>query len=127
MSLKSLVKEHWQPDEVEEDETFDKYHQAQQSNYKVENKTPKKQISKEEKNMIKQALPSGLADSHSQLRTAIAMVIASIAQWDWPNEWPNLIQDLSKCLQSQNQELLQVDKFKFLEKANQIFKISACL
>lgn len=36
------------------------------------------------------------------LRDFQAMAIASIAHWDWPDEWPNLIQELVQCLKNPN-------------------------
>lgn len=32
----------------------------------------------------------GLGDSTGKIRTAVGMAIATIAQWDWPEQWPEL-------------------------------------
>lgn len=34
------------------------------------------------------------------------MAIASIAHWDWPDEWPNLIEILINYLHSDNKQLV---------------------
>lgn len=34
----------------------------------------------------------------SQVRTAVAYVISSIAHWDWPEKWPALFNVLITCL-----------------------------
>lgn len=40
---------------------------------------------------IKELLPAALEDPHGKIRTAVGMAIASIANWDWPEEWPGLM------------------------------------
>ena len=48
----------------------------------------------EEKAAVRAALPSGLTDPAPRIRTAVSMAIASVAQWDWPDEWPDLMRHL---------------------------------
>lgn len=48
------------------------------------------EISANEKAVIKQALPSGLGETNSKIRTAMAMAIAQVAVNEWPGEWPEL-------------------------------------
>ncbi|ELR21483.1 Importin beta domain containing protein [Acanthamoeba castellanii str. Neff] len=75
------------------------------------------QTTPQDKAAIRAILPQGLADPESKIRTASAMAIASIAHWDWPGEWPNLIEELSnvptfthvprvKCLDMNNAQLM---------------------
>ncbi len=40
---------------------------------------------------IRDLLPQALEDPHGKIRTAVGMAIASIASWDWPEEWPGLM------------------------------------
>eukprot|EP01119_Soliformovum_irregulare_P000725 TRINITY_DN10535_c1_g1_i3.p1 TRINITY_DN10535_c1_g1~~TRINITY_DN10535_c1_g1_i3.p1 ORF type:complete len:751 (-),score=247.92 TRINITY_DN10535_c1_g1_i3:105-2102(-) len=56
---------------------------------------------------IKTGLPRGLSDPENKIRTAVAMAIATIAHWDWPEQWPTLVQDLVTCLQSPDKNLLK--------------------
>ncbi|KAL1522035.1 hypothetical protein AB1Y20_021680 [Prymnesium parvum] len=48
----------------------------------------------EEKAAIRTALPGGLSDPVPRIRTAVSMVIAAIAQFDWPDAWPSLLPSL---------------------------------
>ncbi|XP_020110615.1 importin-9 isoform X3 [Ananas comosus] len=68
--LKQFIKEHWQEDE----ENF--VHPV---------------VSPPEKVVIRQLLLPSLNDPHRKIRTAIGMGIASIAQYDWPEGWPELL------------------------------------
>lgn len=47
-----------------------------------------------EKAGVRAALPSGLRDGHTRIRTAVSVVIAGIAKTDWPEAWPTLLADL---------------------------------
>lgn len=40
---------------------------------------------------IRGLLPRALEDPHGKIRTAVGMAIATIANWDWPEEWPDLM------------------------------------
>ncbi|KAH3742765.1 ARM repeat superfamily protein [Pelomyxa schiedti] len=64
------------------------------------------QLQDEEKALIKQMIPRALADPQSKIRTAAAMVISTIAYWDWPKQWPDLIPSLSQCLSFHNPDLV---------------------
>lgn len=55
---------------------------------------PSAETSKEEKAQIRAALPAGLHDPDSKIRTAIAMAIAAVANWDWPQDWPGLLENI---------------------------------
>uniref|UniRef100_A0A7I4DD79 Importin N-terminal domain-containing protein n=1 Tax=Physcomitrium patens TaxID=3218 RepID=A0A7I4DD79_PHYPA len=68
--LKQYVKQHWQKDEKNFVEP---------------------EVSPEDKAAIKELLPAALEDPHGKIRTAVGMAIASIANWDWPEEWPGLM------------------------------------
>ena len=48
----------------------------------------------DERAAVRAALPAGLRASVPRVRTAVSMVIACIAQWDWPEEWPGLMAEL---------------------------------
>jgi len=52
------------------------------------------ETSREDKAQIRNALPAGLRDPDSKIRTAIAMAIAAIANWDWPQDWPGLLENI---------------------------------
>lgn len=47
-----------------------------------------------EKASIRAVLVEGLSDRTSRMRTAVSAVIASIAQFDWPDAWPTLMDEL---------------------------------
>lgn len=55
-------------------------------------------VGEEEKEAIRGALPGGLADPASKLRTAVALVIAAIARWDCPQQWPALLPGLLQAV-----------------------------
>jgi hypothetical protein len=54
-------------------------------------KFAKPEPSDEVKHCIRSALPRGLSDADSKVRTSVAFAIASIAVWDWPIRWPELV------------------------------------
>ncbi|KAG9448691.1 hypothetical protein H6P81_008656 [Aristolochia fimbriata] len=68
--LKQFVKQHWQ----EEEEAF--VHPI---------------VSASEKSIIRQHLLLALDDPHGKICTAVGMAVASIAQYDWPEDWPDLL------------------------------------
>jgi hypothetical protein len=75
--LKKHIREHW---------TFESSHFMEPP------------ISDEEKAQVRAALPSGLSDPVSALRTAVSMAIASVAQWDCPQAWPELVPGLVQAI-----------------------------
>ncbi|KFK44558.1 hypothetical protein AALP_AA1G272600 [Arabis alpina] len=79
--LKQFIKKHWR----ENEEAFE---------YPV--------VSSEEKALIRGLLLSSLDDSHRKICTAISMDISSIATYDWPEEWPELLPFLLKLISNQN-------------------------
>lgn len=52
------------------------------------------EASREDKAAIRSGLPAGLRDPDSKIRTAIAMAIAAVANWDLPQEWPGLLESI---------------------------------
>ncbi len=52
------------------------------------------QTSDADKAAIRDALPHGLRDANSRVRTAVGMAIAAVAAWDWPQAWPGLLEFL---------------------------------
>lgn len=60
-----------------------------------------------------------LDDSHRKICTAISMDISSIATYDWPEEWPELLPFLLKLISDQNNInggisiLLALDTYSF--------------
>eukprot|EP00798_Chlamydomonas_sp_ICE-L_P016428 gene16428-22642_t len=44
--------------------------------------------------------------SPAQVRTAIGMAIAAIASWDWPQDWPGLMESLVGAIKARNNEHL---------------------
>ncbi|KAK6252046.1 hypothetical protein QUC31_013766 [Theobroma cacao] len=79
--LKHFIKKHWH----EGDESFE--HPA---------------VSSDEKAVIRGLLLSTLDDSNRKLCTAISMAIASIAVYDWPESWPDLLPFLLKLIGDQS-------------------------
>jgi hypothetical protein len=65
------------------------------------------EISEADKTAIKSVLPQGLADPNSKVRTAVAMAVASIAHWEWPEKWPGLIEELTRALGSTDMNLVR--------------------
>uniref|UniRef100_M4D7K5 Importin N-terminal domain-containing protein n=1 Tax=Brassica campestris TaxID=3711 RepID=M4D7K5_BRACM len=59
-------------------------------------------VSSEEKALIRGLLLGSLDDSHRKICTAISMDISSIATYDWPEEWPELLPFLLKLISDQN-------------------------
>ncbi|GBL76594.1 Importin-9 [Araneus ventricosus] len=56
----------------------------------------------EAKAAVRGMLPMGLHESISKLRSSAAYAISAIAQWDWPEEWPELFDILLRSLVSEN-------------------------
>lgn len=54
------------------------------------------------KQQIKLRLPIGLSDQSSKIRSIVAYSVASIAQWDWPELWPELFGILLSLLDGSN-------------------------
>ena len=75
--LKKLVREHWTPESPQ---------------YKGPAVGP------EEKEAVREQLPTGLGDESSLVRTAVAMAVAAIARWDCPQQWPTLIPGLVQAI-----------------------------
>ncbi|OMO75449.1 hypothetical protein CCACVL1_16170 [Corchorus capsularis] len=79
--LKQFIKKHWQ----EGDESFE--HPA---------------VSSDEKVVIRGLLLSTVDDPSRKLCTAISMAISSIAVYDWPESWPDLLPFLLKLIGDQS-------------------------
>ncbi|KAJ9163429.1 hypothetical protein P3X46_023097 [Hevea brasiliensis] len=78
--LKQFIKKHWQ----EGEDSFE--HPA---------------VSNEEKEVIRRLLLASLDDSYRKICTAISMAIASVAMYDWPEGWPDLLPSLLKLITDQ--------------------------
>lgn len=52
--------------------------------------------------IIRQLLLSSLNDSHGKIRTAVSMAVASIAHYDWQEDWPELLPILLKLISDQS-------------------------
>ncbi|KAJ8548086.1 hypothetical protein K7X08_021322 [Anisodus acutangulus] len=78
--LKQFITKHWQEDE----EGFE--HPV---------------VSSGEKVAIRGLLLPLLDDPHRKICTAIGMAVASIAHYDWPEDWPDLLPSLMKCITDQ--------------------------
>lgn len=50
------------------------------------------EASEADKQQIRAALPAGLMDPDSKIRTAVAMAIAAVVSWDWPQAWPGIME-----------------------------------
>lgn len=55
-------------------------------------------IEDHEKATVRAALPAGLSDPSSKLRTAVGLAVAAIAKWDCPEEWPDLLDNLLRAI-----------------------------
>ncbi len=66
------------------------------------------------KAQVKQLVPRALGSPHSKVRTAAAMVVASVGRVDFPAKWPSLLTDLVACLASPN-KLLSTGALKCLD------------
>ncbi|XP_061986940.1 uncharacterized protein LOC133705642 [Populus nigra] len=75
--LKQFIKKHWH----ESEESFEP-----------------PAVAIEEKEVIRSLLLPSLDDSHRKMCTAISMAIASIAVYDWPENWPDLLPFLLKLI-----------------------------
>lgn len=78
--LKQYVKQHWQEGE--------------------ENYVPPTVVLAD-KVVIRHLLLQSLDDPHRKICTAVGMAVASIAQYDWPEEWPELMSTLLKLITDQ--------------------------
>ncbi|KAI9085691.1 hypothetical protein K1719_032297 [Acacia pycnantha] len=78
--LKQFVKKHWQEGE--------------------DNFEPPV-VSSHEKVVIREILLLALDDSHKKICTAISMAVASIAEYDWPDFWPDLLPFLLRLISDQ--------------------------
>ncbi|XP_004490293.1 uncharacterized protein [Cicer arietinum] len=78
--LKQLVKKHWQEDE----DSFEP-----------------PVVSGDEKETIRRILLLTLDDPHRKICTAIGMAVASIAVYDWPESWPDLLPFLLNLIKNQ--------------------------
>ncbi|KAJ7556791.1 hypothetical protein O6H91_05G098700 [Diphasiastrum complanatum] len=78
--LKQYVKQHWQ---------------------EGENYTPPT-VPFVDKAAIRSLLLSALDDPCGKVRTAVGMAVASIAAWDWPEEWPDLLGYLLESISGQS-------------------------
>lgn len=51
--------------------------------------------------VIREILLLALDDSHKKICTAISMAVASIAEYDWPDFWPDLLPFLLRLISNQ--------------------------
>ncbi|KAB1206509.1 Importin-9 [Morella rubra] len=79
--LKQFIKKHWQ----EGEDSFE---------YPA--------VSSDEKAVIRKLLLMSLDDSQRKICTAISMAVASIAVYDWPENWPDLLPFLLKLISDKN-------------------------
>ncbi len=81
--LRKLVKERWSPESKHFREPV---------------------VQPDEKSSIRQSLPQGLGDRSAKVQTAVGLVVASIAKWDVPAEWPHLLPALLAVIQSRSDD-----------------------
>ncbi|KAM9953210.1 hypothetical protein ACTFIR_008273 [Dictyostelium discoideum] len=109
--LKKHISKHWnefndsQSDE-EGDDNLNEHEKIQLKKMKLQQQQqqPKEYriLTKEEKTEIKKLLSPCLSDPSSKIRTAIAMCIAKIGAYEWPHDWPELVDELIGCLNRVN-------------------------
>ncbi|CAG8494007.1 26063_t:CDS:10, partial [Racocetra persica] len=63
-------------------------------------KTSKHAINPDEKVKIRNRLLSFIDEAHNQLATQCAVIVSKIARFDYPNEWPELLQNLLSIIHS---------------------------
>ncbi|KAL0489211.1 importin-IPO9 [Acrasis kona] len=51
-------------------------------------------LSEEEKKVVRENLPMGLTDQDTKISTSVSMAIGEIAQFDFPEKWPDLVSNL---------------------------------
>ncbi|KAK5582639.1 hypothetical protein RB653_004224 [Dictyostelium firmibasis] len=110
--LKKYISKHWndfndnQSDDEEIDDNLDEHEKIQLKQMKLQQQQQTKKeyrvLLKEEKIEIKKLLSPCLSDPSSKIRTAIAMCIAKIGAYEWPHEWPELVDELIGCLNRAN-------------------------
>lgn len=72
-------------------------------------------ISAEEKAVVREMLPRGLASPVHRLRTAIALVVAMIGHADWPEAWPTLFDSLVDCVRGGGAPDGSPEQFYFMD------------
>jgi hypothetical protein len=58
------------------------------------------------KSHIRRILPHGLNEPNHRLRVGLACVISAVAEWDFPESWPELLPYLIDSLKSTNKSLI---------------------
>ena len=58
------------------------------------------------KTEIRQAVLNALVEPESKIRVHLAHIVAKIAHFDWPEQWPSLVDSLMRFLQSENINLV---------------------
>jgi hypothetical protein len=58
------------------------------------------------KEIVRHALPAALSDPETRIRSTVAYAISAIAQWDWPEAWPDLLDRLVSSLSSGEPNLI---------------------
>ena len=64
-------------------------------------------VTGKDRNIIKQALPNLLADTDSKIRTAVSTIVGVVAEVEYPEEWPDLIEKLAGMISSDNMFAVQ--------------------
>ena len=62
--------------------------------------------SEPDREVLREMLPSGLADGDPKIRSMMAASIALMAHYDWPAKWPSVFHDLVDSLSSGNPDLV---------------------
>jgi len=64
------------------------------------------EVTEQAKRIIREALPHGLKDDSSKVRSSVAYAMANIAAFDWPEKWPELFSLLIEALHSNNKNVI---------------------
>ena len=51
---------------------------------------------------IRRLLLASVDDPHKKICTAVSVAVASVAHYDWPEDWPDLLPFLLKLMNEQN-------------------------
>ncbi|KAK2705088.1 hypothetical protein QYM36_017210, partial [Artemia franciscana] len=76
--------------------------------------------SEESKVTIRRLLVIGLKEPDTKVKNAIAYALANVAKWDWPDDWPDLLDILLMYIKTENPDLVDGSMRVLLELADEI-------
>jgi hypothetical protein len=73
---------------------------------KVDMKFEEPELTPQEKEELKLHIPQALSEPSNKLRTTVASIISIMAHGDLPEKWPDLLENLTGCLLSEDMNLV---------------------